>query len=48
MRMHVGAGYRVDFAQRRGTVLLLCGDDKSSQQRDIERARLMMAELDRG
>lgn len=48
MRVHVGAGYRVYFAQRGGTVLLLCGGDKSSQQRDIERARLMMAELDKG
>lgn len=48
MRVHVGAGYRVYFAQRGDTVLLLCGGDKSSQQRDIERARLMMAELDKG
>jgi putative addiction module killer protein len=48
MRVHVGAGYRVYFAQRRGTVLLLCGGDKSSQQRDIERAKLMVAELDGG
>jgi putative addiction module killer protein len=44
----MSAGYRVYFAQRRGTVLLLCGGDKSSQPRDIERARLMVAELDRG
>ena len=48
MRVHDGAGYRVYFAQRRGTVLLLCGGDKSSQPRDIERAKLMGAELDRG
>jgi putative addiction module killer protein len=48
MRVHVGAGYRVYFAQRRGTVLLLCGGDKSSQPRDIERAKLMVAELDGG
>ncbi len=41
MRVHVGAGYRVYFVQRRGTLLLLCGGDKASQQRDIERARLM-------
>lgn len=49
MRVHVGPGYRVYFTRRRGTVLLLlCGGDKSRQARDIERARLMMAELDRG
>jgi putative addiction module killer protein len=48
MRVHDGAGYRVYFAQCRGTVLLLCGGDKSSQPRDIERAKLMGAELDRG
>ena len=49
MRVHVGPGYRVYFVQRRETVLLLlCGGDKSSQQRDIERARLIVAELDKG
>ena len=46
MRVHVGPGYRVYFAQRHGTVLLLCGGDKSRQVRDIERAKLMLAELD--
>lgn len=49
MRMHVGPGYRVYFAQRRGTVLLLlCGGAKSSQARDIQRARRILAELDKG
>jgi putative addiction module killer protein len=39
MRIHVGAGYWVYFT-RVGTtiVLLLCGGDKSSQNRNIERA----------
>ena len=42
MRIHVGAGYRVYFT-RVGTaiVLLLCGGDKRSQNRDIERALAM-------
>jgi putative addiction module killer protein len=45
MRIHVGAGYRVYFT-RVGTtiVLLLCGGDKSAQNRDIERA-LEMARI---
>jgi putative component of toxin-antitoxin plasmid stabilization module len=29
-------------------VLLLCGGDKSSQARDIARARLILAEFDKG
>jgi putative addiction module killer protein len=48
MRVHIGAGYGVYSAERRGAVLLLCGGDKSSQTRDIERARLTLAELDKG
>jgi putative addiction module killer protein len=49
MCVHVGAGYRVYFVQRGGTVLvLLCGGDKSSQQRDIGRARRIVADLDNG
>jgi putative addiction module killer protein len=47
MRVHVGPGYRVYFALRHGTVLLLCGGAKSRQARDIERAKAMLAELDR-
>jgi len=39
MRIHYGAGYRLYYT-RRGeiTYLLLCGGDKSSQQRDIAKA----------
>jgi putative addiction module killer protein len=42
LKMDFGAGYRVYFLQR-GTmfVLLLCGGDKSTQTKDIERARLL-------
>lgn len=47
LRVHVGAGYRVYFIQRRNLVLLLlCGGSKSSQARDIKRAQHILAELD--
>jgi len=47
MRIFAGPGYRLYFAPR-GEILiiLLCGGDKSSQQRDIARARRLLAELE--
>ncbi|MEQ8832195.1 MAG: type II toxin-antitoxin system RelE/ParE family toxin [Alphaproteobacteria bacterium] len=46
MRIPVGPGYRVYYVQI-GTVVytLLCGGDKSSQQRDISRAKDMAKDL---
>ena len=39
-RIHLSPGYRVYFAQEKETVvLLLCGGDKGSQNRDIARAK---------
>ena len=39
MRIHFGPGYRVYLTQRgKQVVVLLCGGDKRSQKRDIERA----------
>jgi putative addiction module killer protein len=39
LRIHVGPGYRVYFAQSGKLVLLLlCGGDKSTQVRDIAKA----------
>ena len=45
LRIHYGPGYRVYFLQR-GPVLivLLCGGDKSSQERDITQAKALAAE----
>ena len=46
MRVHVGAGYRIYFARiGKVVLLLLCGGDKSSQVRDIARARRLLSEL---
>ena len=43
LRVHVGPGYRVYFAQTgRIVLLLLCGGDKSTQKRDIERAKRIL------
>ncbi|MGL4489590.1 MAG: type II toxin-antitoxin system RelE/ParE family toxin [Rhizobiaceae bacterium] len=40
LRIHYGPGYRIYF-QRRGSVIivLLCGGDKSTQSKDIARAK---------
>lgn len=45
LRIHHGPGYRFYF-QRRGDeiVILLCGGDKSTQARDIARARELARE----
>jgi putative addiction module killer protein len=46
MRIHVGPGYRLYFARTGKIVLLLLsGGDKSTQKRDIERARSLRKEL---
>jgi putative addiction module killer protein len=46
LRIHYGPGYRVYFTRREEEiVLLLCGGDKSSQNRDIERAKNAAAQL---
>ena len=47
MRVNVGAGYRVYFTRRQRFVLiLLCGGDKSTQARDIARAKTMVQAID--
>ena len=48
MRIKVGPGYRVYFAQRdKVFYLLLCGGDKSTQKRDIKRAKAMLKEIEK-
>ena len=47
MRIHYGPGYRLYFIRRGGeVVVLLCGGDKGSQRRDINRAKRVVVELE--
>jgi putative addiction module killer protein len=47
LRIDCGPGYRVYYVRRgRVLVILLCGGDKSSQGKDIKRARLLAARLE--
>jgi putative addiction module killer protein len=45
MRIHYGSGYRIYFQQNGGSlVILLCGGDKSTQQKDIKTAKKLAKE----
>jgi putative addiction module killer protein len=47
MRLHFGPGYRLYFWQQdRQVYWLLAGGDKSSQKRDIERAKTLRREVE--
>lgn len=47
LRVNFGPGYRLYFAQRGSTlVILLCGGDKGSQNRDIAKAKKLAKELE--
>ena len=46
LRVHHGPGYRLYFVRRgQVVIILLCGGDKGSQARDIERAKAMAKEV---
>jgi putative addiction module killer protein len=49
LRIHFGPGYRIYF-RRSGEeiIVLLCGGDKSTQERDIKVSRSLWAELEGG
>jgi putative addiction module killer protein len=45
LRIHEGPGYRVYFVQRGGLlIVLLCGGDKATQDKDIATAKKMAKE----
>ncbi|MYC30760.1 MAG: type II toxin-antitoxin system RelE/ParE family toxin [Chloroflexi bacterium] len=45
MRIHYGPGYRLYYLRDgESLVVLLCGGDKGSQRRDIERARRLASD----
>lgn len=47
LRIDVGPGYRVYYTLRdEQVVLLLCGGDKDTQERDIKRAKEMAADFE--
>ena len=47
MKIDFGPGYRVYYVQRGEIVIvLLCGGDKSTQSKDIERAKALAAQID--
>ena len=46
MRIDYGPGYRIYFTRRMGTIyVLLCGGDKSTQNRDIRIAKQLVKEI---
>ncbi len=46
LRLDFGSGYRIYFTEQGDEIiLLLCGGNKSTQQRDIERAKSYMEAL---
>jgi putative addiction module killer protein len=47
LRLHHGPGYRIYYVQRgQMLIVLLCGGDKSSQPRDIKRAKELARDLE--
>lgn len=39
LRIHLGPGYRIYFGKvKDGIVIILCGGEKRSQQRDVKKA----------
>ncbi|MBP3225129.1 MAG: type II toxin-antitoxin system RelE/ParE family toxin [Campylobacter sp.] len=49
IRIHISKGYRLYFSVVNGeVVILLCGGDKSTQQKDIQKAKEILQEYLKG
>jgi putative addiction module killer protein len=47
LRIHIGPGYRVYYTRKKKVlVFVLCGGDKSSQKKDIAKAKLIAASIE--
>ena len=46
LRLHFGSGYRIYFTETKDEIVLLCGGDKSTQEKDIEKAKKIFKELE--
>ncbi|MEO8466533.1 MAG: type II toxin-antitoxin system RelE/ParE family toxin [Gammaproteobacteria bacterium] len=47
LRIHTGPGYRLYFVQQQSVlIVLLCGGSKSTQARDVERARHLLKDIE--
>ena len=45
-KIYYGPGYRLYFANKNGQlIVILCGGDKSTQQKDIEKAKIIAKEM---
>lgn len=43
LRIHYGSGYRIYFTkEKKELVILLCAGDKSSQSKDIKKAKILL------
>jgi len=46
LRLNFGSGYRIYYTKRENIIIiLLCGGDKSTQSKDIERAKKLASEV---
>ena len=47
LRLHYGPGYRIYFVRRgRALIVLLCGGDKSTQAKDIKKAKELAVDVE--